>query len=104
MLCAPVVAWEISAPPTTPLGRSRSTFDGLTTFMEGNVSQIASAGVADEGGRLDRLGDRFGREGGEDDGGGDEDLEEHGTGTTRGATGPSQGISSAGGDHAGPRA
>src|SRR5215207_9267256 len=33
MLVAPVVAWETSAPPTTPRGTSRSTWDGLTTFM-----------------------------------------------------------------------
>src|SRR5690349_6500490 len=33
MFVAPVVAWEISAPPTTPLGTSRSSSLGLTTFM-----------------------------------------------------------------------
>src|SRR4051794_39762049 len=33
MFTAPVVAWEISAPPTTPLGTSRSSSLGLTTFM-----------------------------------------------------------------------
>src|SRR3712207_298627 len=32
MLLAPVVAWEISEPPTTPRGTSRSG-PGLTTFM-----------------------------------------------------------------------
>src|SRR5919107_3054861 len=33
MFGAPVVAWEISAPPTTPRGTSRSSALGLTTFM-----------------------------------------------------------------------
>src|SRR5688572_7089349 len=33
MFVAPVVAWEISAPPTTPRGTSRSSALGLTTFM-----------------------------------------------------------------------
>src|SRR5437763_17002597 len=33
MFCAPVVAWEISLPPTTPRGTSRSG-PGLTTFIE----------------------------------------------------------------------
>src|SRR5215204_4805739 len=33
MLVAPVVAWEISAPPTTPRGTSRSSSLGLTTLM-----------------------------------------------------------------------
>src|SRR5918992_1229771 len=33
MFVAPVVAWEISAPPTTPRGTSRSSSLGLTTFM-----------------------------------------------------------------------
>src|SRR6478672_5305317 len=33
MFTAPVVACEISAPPTTPLGTARSSSLGLTTFM-----------------------------------------------------------------------
>src|SRR5678815_2201039 len=33
MFVAPVVAWEISAPPTTPRGTSRSSPLGFTTFM-----------------------------------------------------------------------
>src|SRR5436190_18744368 len=33
MFVAPAVAWEISPPPTTPRGTSRSTPDGLTTLM-----------------------------------------------------------------------
>src|SRR5215203_2872438 len=33
MLVAPVVAWEISAPPTTPRGTSRSSPLALTTLM-----------------------------------------------------------------------
>src|SRR5215208_8343184 len=33
MFVAPVVAWEISAPPTTPRGTSRSSSLGFTTFM-----------------------------------------------------------------------
>src|SRR4051812_41001737 len=33
MFVAPVVAWEISAPPTTPRGTSRSSALGFTTFM-----------------------------------------------------------------------
>src|SRR5438270_399302 len=32
MLCAPAVVWEISAPPSTPRGTSRSS-PGLTTFI-----------------------------------------------------------------------
>src|ERR1700739_1014856 len=32
MLCAPAVAWEISAPPTMPRGTSRSG-PGLTSFI-----------------------------------------------------------------------
>src|SRR5947209_5775164 len=32
MFCASVVAWDISLPPTTPRGTSRSA-PGLTTFM-----------------------------------------------------------------------
>src|SRR5215212_3232798 len=39
MLWAPVVAWEISAPPTTPRGRSRSCSDGLTTLMGATQSR-----------------------------------------------------------------
>src|SRR2546421_4102637 len=34
MFCAPAVAWETSAPPTTPRGTSRSG-PGLTTLMGG---------------------------------------------------------------------
>ena len=33
MFVAPVVAWEISDPPTTPRGVSRSSADGLTSLM-----------------------------------------------------------------------
>src|ERR1700757_3849477 len=33
MFCAPVEAWEISLPPTTPRGTSRSG-PGLTTFID----------------------------------------------------------------------
>src|ERR1700760_2006683 len=36
MLCAPAVVWEISAPPTTPRGTSRSS-PGLTTFMAASL-------------------------------------------------------------------
>src|SRR4051812_23073025 len=37
MFVAPVVAWLISAPPTTPLGTSRSSSLGFTTFMPGSL-------------------------------------------------------------------
>src|SRR3712207_3590061 len=37
MFVAPVVAWEISAPPTTPRGTSRSSSLDLTTFMGGSL-------------------------------------------------------------------
>src|SRR3954463_5399554 len=37
MFVAPVVAWEISAPPTTPRGTSRSSSLGFTTFMAGSL-------------------------------------------------------------------
>src|SRR4051795_12936237 len=37
MFVAPVVAWEISAPPTTPRGTSRSSSLGFTTFMSGSL-------------------------------------------------------------------
>src|SRR5215210_6270103 len=52
MLVAPVVAWEISAPPTTPRGTSRSSPLALTTLMRGSlrvepVVQPLLAGAAD---------------------------------------------------------
>src|SRR5689334_3063663 len=46
MLWAPVVAWEISAPPTTPRGTSRSTDEGLTSFMWS--SSLLAAGDAED--------------------------------------------------------
>src|SRR5688500_15105131 len=52
MLVAPVVAWEISAPPTTPRGTSRSSPLALTTLMGRSlrvepVVQPLLAGAAD---------------------------------------------------------
>src|SRR5215210_5696704 len=52
MLVAPVVAWEISAPPTTPRGTSRSSPLALTTLMRRSlrvepVVQPLLAGAAD---------------------------------------------------------
>src|SRR5690242_14863322 len=41
MRVAPAVAWEISAPPTTPRGTSRSSPDGLTTFMTTTLGRHA---------------------------------------------------------------
>src|SRR5437588_6750129 len=38
MFLAPVLAWEISDPPTTPRGTSRSA-PGLTTFIRGTSLQ-----------------------------------------------------------------
>src|SRR5664279_4992488 len=40
MLCAPAVAWEISAPPTTPRGTSCSS-PGLTSFMAPSLAPLA---------------------------------------------------------------
>src|SRR5215213_4360654 len=40
---APVVACEISDPPTTPRGTSRSSPDGLTTFMAAAYARGRSA-------------------------------------------------------------
>src|SRR5215212_11864159 len=37
MFVAPVVACEISAPPTTPRGTSRSSWLGWTTFIPGSL-------------------------------------------------------------------
>src|SRR3954447_568067 len=42
MLVAPVVDCETSAPPTTPRGTSRSTWDGLTTFMASEPTRRGS--------------------------------------------------------------
>src|ERR687894_2680750 len=52
MLVAPAVAWEISAPPTTPRGTSRSSALGLTTLMARSlrvqrVVEPLPAGAAD---------------------------------------------------------
>src|SRR5918998_1094736 len=52
MLVAPAVAWEISAPPTTPRGTSRSSALGLTTLMARSlrfqrVVEPLRAGAAD---------------------------------------------------------
>src|SRR3712207_2126460 len=45
MLCAPAVAWEISDPPRTPRGTSRSG-PGLTTFMsEVHARELAAGHV-----------------------------------------------------------
>src|SRR5258706_14950628 len=44
MLWAPAVACEISAPPTTPRGTSRSAA-GLTTFTAGSLRWTAASDV-----------------------------------------------------------
>src|SRR6185312_13557594 len=41
MRVAPAVAWEISAPPTTPRGTSRSSSVRLTTFMDARLRRHA---------------------------------------------------------------
>src|SRR4051794_6751047 len=46
MFTAPVVACEISEPPTTPRGTSRSTSDGLTTLIGRAESSPATRSAA----------------------------------------------------------
>src|SRR5215208_2802584 len=41
---APVVAWEISDPPATPRGVSRSSAEGLTSLMSGRHTRELAAG------------------------------------------------------------
>src|SRR3954447_27026863 len=51
MRVAPAVAWEISAPPTTPRGTSRSSSVRLTTFMgrrlRRHAGELAAGDVED---------------------------------------------------------
>src|SRR5215207_10512399 len=42
-LVASVVAWEISDPPTTPRGVSRSSREGLTSLMSGRHTRELAA-------------------------------------------------------------
>src|SRR5215207_2068379 len=42
-LVASVVAWEISDPPTTPRGVSRSSWEGLTSLMSGRHTRELAA-------------------------------------------------------------
>src|SRR5215217_6366749 len=48
MLVAPVVALEISDPPTTPRGVARSSAEGLTSFMSGShTGELPTGDVED---------------------------------------------------------
>src|SRR5688572_31990980 len=47
-LVAPVVDWEISDPPTTPRGVTRSSADGLTSLMSGRHTRELAAGDVED--------------------------------------------------------